>query len=69
MTKVFGFDAEFFDIFGLATFTFLFVVALRSYLSGVIMENWILWIIMIIGILGFIVDGGIVLKRWFGGKK
>ncbi len=51
---------QFFDIFGIATFTFIVVVTLWSLRSNKPLPKWILTILLVIGILGLLVDGVIV---------
>lgn len=56
-------EPEFFDIFGLITFGFLFWVG-----SWMIQKNkkpaWLSFTILILGILGLIVDGSIIIKTY-----
>jgi len=59
-----GFRPEFFDIFGLIVFTYLFVVGIWMFKQKRKIPNWIKFPILTIGILGFIVDGFIVLKTF-----
>lgn len=52
------FKAEFFDIFGLVTFLFIFFVGIYSLFFPP--KVWMSILLIIIGILGLIVDGVIV---------
>ncbi|PIY81688.1 hypothetical protein COY79_01280 [Candidatus Pacearchaeota archaeon CG_4_10_14_0_8_um_filter_35_169] len=54
-----GREPEFFDIFGLLVFIFLIAVG-WVLLSGNKLDYWVRFLIFLIGILGFIVDGYIV---------
>ena len=58
---------EFFDIFGLLTFTFLFAMGIWMFKSKKRLSDWVPLTIMFIGILGLIVDGFIVIKTYFLG--
>ncbi len=63
MTKLFGLNAEFFDIFGLVTFTFLFVIGILM-IMGRELYSWVGYVILLIGILGLVIDGSIVIKTY-----
>ncbi len=57
-------SAEFFDIFGLIVFAFLFVVGVLM-IRKQKLPDWVGFIILLIAILGLIVDGYIVIKTYF----
>jgi len=56
---------EFYDIFGLATFSFITAASLWSLKTGNSFPVWILFVLLFIGIAGLIVDGTIVYKTFF----
>ena len=62
-----GNKPEFFDIFGLFVFVFLFVVGVLM-LTKKKLPNWTGFVILLIAILGLIVDGSIVIKTYFLGS-
>lgn len=51
---------EFFDIFGLAVFTFILGVGSFSLISKKRLPKWTAIALIIIGVLGLVVDGTIV---------
>lgn len=57
---------EFFDIFGLIVFIFLFIVGVLM-IQKKKLPDWVGFIILIIAILGLIVDGSIVIKTFILG--
>ena len=57
---LFNLPPEFFDIFGLATFSFITAVSIWSLKTGKPFPKWAVILFLIIGIAGLIVDGGIV---------
>ena len=59
--------AEFFDIFGLITFTFLIVVGMTILRTKKRLPDWMGYVILLIGILGLIIDGTIVIKTFIIG--
>jgi len=59
--------AEFFDIFGVFIWIFFIVVSLRALVTGN-MPDWALFVILVIGVLGLIVDGTIVYKTYIRKK-
>lgn len=59
-----GMRPEFFDIFGLIVFTFLFIVGILMLKSKKKLPDWVGFIILLIGISGLIVDGAIVIKTY-----
>ena len=61
-----GNKPEFFDIFGLAVFAFLFVVGVLMVKKQKLPE-WVGFVILLIAILGLIVDGSIVIKTYILG--
>ena len=61
-----GNKPEFFDIFGLIVFVFLFAVGFLM-IKKQKLPNWVGFLILLIGILGLIVDGSIVIKTYFLG--
>lgn len=61
------FRPEFFDIFGIGVFGFLFVASFWTLKTGEPFPKWAVILFLIIGIVGLIVDGGIVYTtyiRW-----
>ena len=54
-------QTEFFDIFGIAVFTFLFFVGFKM-VKKQKLPNWTGIVILLIAIAGLIVDGIIVIK-------
>jgi len=58
-----GNPPEFFDIFGLAIFVFLFIIGVLM-IKKQKLPDWIGFIILLIAILGLIVDGSIVIKTY-----
>jgi len=60
-------EAEFFDIFGLGTFAFLFVIGIWMLKSRKKLPNWVGYVILLISLLGLIIDGTIVIKTYFLG--
>ena len=58
---------EFFDIFGVFVWIFFIVVSLRALVTGN-MPDWTLFVILVIGVLGLIVDGTIVYKTYIRKK-
>lgn len=61
-----GNKPEFFDIFGLFVFVFLFVVGIFIVKKRKL-PDWVGFAILLIAILGFMVDGYIVIKTYFLG--
>lgn len=57
-----NFKPEFFDIFGLITFTFLTISGSWMLLTKKETPNIVAWAFLAIGVLGLIVDGFIVIK-------
>jgi hypothetical protein len=57
-------NPEFFDIFGLISFTFIIWFSIKM-LCKKKPEKWAIIILLIIGILGLIVDGFIVYGYYF----
>ena len=57
---------EFFDIFGLIVFAFLFMVGLKM-IQKKKLPNWTGVVILLIAIAGLIVDGFIVIKTYILG--
>jgi len=58
---------EFFDIFGLVVFIYLFIVGVWMFKQKREIPNWIKFPIITIGVMGFVVDGYIVLKTFILG--
>lgn len=63
---VLKFQAEIFDVFGILVFSFLVFVSGWMLYSHKETPNWVAWILLGIGIMGIIIDGGIVLKVMLG---
>jgi len=62
-----GHKPEFFDIFGVFIFAFLFIVGIFMLVSRKKLPDYIGFIILLISILGLIVDGSIVIKNFILG--
>jgi peptidoglycan/LPS O-acetylase OafA/YrhL len=62
----FIYPPEFFDRFGLGTFTFIFALGLWMFKTKREAPDWVAFILMLIGVVGISIDGGIVLKQVFG---
>ena len=62
-------DPAFFDIFGLITFSFISIVSVKSLVSGEPVSRIALFILLMIGIAGLIVDGRIVWRRFIKRKS
>lgn len=60
------FKAEFFDVFGVVTFIVIFFIGIYSLFFS--LEVWMSFLLIIIGILGFIVDSIIVYREYFRKK-
>ena len=58
------FRPEFFDIFGLITFTYLTMLSLYMLFKKKMPPKWSIIIVLIIGILGLIVDGVLVYNAY-----
>ena len=61
---IYNFRPEFFDIFGLATFSFITIISIWSLKTGKPFPRWAIILFLLIGIAGLIVDGGIVYKTY-----
>ena len=55
---------EFFDIFGIFVFTYLFLFSFWILKNKKLPPNWTLILIMIIAVFGLLVDGFIVLNSY-----
>ncbi|OGD87372.1 hypothetical protein A2870_01335 [Candidatus Curtissbacteria bacterium RIFCSPHIGHO2_01_FULL_41_11] len=55
---------EFFDIFGIAVFSFITVISIWAYKTQKPLPKWAILILFAIGIAGLIVDGTIVLTTY-----
>jgi hypothetical protein len=62
-----GNQPEFFDLFGLVVFAFLFWVGYKMLKSRKRLPDWVGFVILLIAILGIIVDGYIVIKTYIMG--
>jgi peptidoglycan/LPS O-acetylase OafA/YrhL len=62
-----GNPPEFFDIFGLFVFVFLFIIGFWTLKSKKRLPEWAGFIILLIAILGLIVDSSIVIKTFILG--
>lgn len=60
---------EFFDIFGIAVFSFITIISYWAINNGNFVPRWALIILLTIGILGLIVDGTIVFLTYIKKKK
>lgn len=60
---------EFFDIFGLGVFSFLSVAAVWALRTHRPLPDWVLWVVLGVGIAGLIVDGTIVWKTYLKRKR
>lgn len=56
--------AESFDILGLFTFSFITILSVWSLLSGELFPKWAVFLLLIIGVLGLIIDGAIVYQAY-----
>lgn len=56
---------EFFDIFGLAVFSFIIILSLWGLITKKKLPEWSLITLLIIGILGIFIDGAIVFLTYF----
>lgn len=59
---VIKFQAEFFDVFGLLSFSFLIFVGGWMLYTDTETPDWVGMVLLGMGILGIIVDGGIIIK-------
>ena len=64
MNKLFR-NPEFFDNFGVLAFLIIIIFSIYALLSG-ILYTWMIWVLLVIGILGLIVDVNFVAKFWMG---
>ena len=55
---------EFFDVFGVLTFIYLFSIGIWMLHSKKKLPNWVAFTLISIGFLGLIVDGFIVIKNY-----
>ena len=55
---------EFYDIFGVFIFTFIIIISIWTLTTNENLPQWILRTLLIIGILGLIIDGTIVYKKF-----
>lgn len=60
---------EFFDIFGIFTFSILIALGVRGLFWGEQMPEWGFVFLFVIGIAGLLVDGTIVYKTYFRRDK
>ena len=56
---------EFFDVFGIFVFSFIVIVSIWGLQIKRPFAKWVLITLLIIGILGFLVDGIIVFTTYF----
>ena len=56
---------EAFDILGVGVFGFFTFVSLRSIFFSTPLPEWMVYILLIVGVLGLIIDGSIVYKTYF----
>jgi len=61
-----GKQPEFFDIFGLIVFSYLFIIGIWM-LKGKKLPDWSGFVILLIAVLGLIVDGSIVIRKFILG--
>lgn len=59
---------EFFDIFGIAVFSFIVTISYQA-LNERLIPRWVFIVLLVIGILGLIVDGTIVFMTYIKKKK
>jgi len=59
---------EFFDIFGLITFTYLGALGIWALKSSEKLPDWTAYLLVLIGIAGLIIDGTIVYKTYLKRK-
>lgn len=62
--KIFGQKPEFFDIFGLITFSVLTYIGYISLTLHNPLLDWQNYFILVVGILGLIIDGTIVYRTY-----
>jgi len=55
---------EFFDIFGIAVFSFITFLSIWAYKTQKPLPKWAILVLLVIGIAGLIVDGAIVLTTY-----
>ena len=55
---------EFFDIFGILTFSIILYLGARGLFWGEQISHWGLWFLFLVGIAGLIVDGTIVYRTY-----
>jgi len=60
------FPPEFFDIFGIGIFIFIIVLSIWGLKTRKQFPRWILIILLIIGIIGFLIDSIIVYTAYRG---
>ena len=58
--------AEFFDIFGIATFCVITFLGARGIFWGEPLPFWALVFLLVVGVAGLLVDGTIVYQSYFG---
>lgn len=59
---------EFFDIFGIVTFSLITYISVRALFFNESVPFWALIFLLIVGVLGFIIDGTIVYRTYVQGK-
>jgi hypothetical protein len=57
-------NAAFFDIFGLGAFIVLVVMSIWMFKTRKETPDWMVWIIFIIALIGFVVDSIMVIKTY-----
>jgi uncharacterized membrane protein len=55
---------EFYDIFGLPTFIFIFATSLWAVWGSHALPSWANYVLLVIGVCGIIIDGTIVYKKF-----
>jgi hypothetical protein len=55
---------EFYDLFGFPTFVFLTAVSLWAIITKNNFPDWIVYVLLIIGLAGMVVDGTIVYEKF-----
>lgn len=60
---------EKFDLLGVVFFPFIFLCALYMLVTGNVLPDPILWAILLSGLIGFVIDGGIVYRFFLSDKK
>lgn len=55
---------EAFDILGVVVFSFFTVVSVRAILSDQSLPDWMVYVLLFVGVFGLLIDGYIVYKTY-----